>query len=86
MAKHTPAPWTLHDDRTIWGPNGRFVADLDGRPTTPVDDANAKLIAAAPDLLVALQNLADFCQDTFAKPEQQDDLIAARAALAKAGA
>lgn len=36
------------------------------------------------DVVVALENLLDFCELVFVKPDQNDDVIAARAALAKA--
>ena len=66
MARHTPGPWTLtleqHDtlgDAPRWFVRGceigltqHRVVDLDER-----DDANARLIAAAPELLDALKEL-----------------------------
>lgn len=36
------------------------------------------------EVLAALQNLVDFCEDVFVKPNENDDLAFARAALAKA--
>lgn len=64
--QHTPGPWHITrglygnpDGMTIWGPKG-----LNGAPGTPkvcdVDgiynrEADARLIAAAPDLLAALE-------------------------------
>lgn len=50
--------------------------------------ANAKLIAAAPELAQALKSLvsvADFVQDKFNVVTMEAQLSAARAALAKAG-
>ena len=48
--QHTPGPWTLEADedgtQVIYGP--------DGHPLAEVDEANARLIAAAPALLAAL--------------------------------
>lgn len=38
------------------------------------------------DLFVALANLLDLCEDVFVKPNQCDDVIAARAAIAAAEA
>lgn len=62
MAAHTPAPWTLqpcsHGGQLL-----RRGAFTDGRMTHPqpslqiVPDADAHLIAAAPDLLEALREL-----------------------------
>ena len=59
---HTPGPWTQdpNDSDMIFGPHGESVAtvtavlrdDVTGRPVwTTVDDANARLIAAAPEML-----------------------------------
>jgi len=59
MSKHTPGPWELH-----LGYNGAFRIEKDGVVITdrgPYLDrhlemhANARLIAAAPDLLEALK-------------------------------
>jgi hypothetical protein len=52
-AKHTPAPWRVFTDDNECGlyhvrTPGRAVAE-------PEDEANARLIAAAPELLAALQ-------------------------------
>ncbi len=63
MAKHTPGPWAL-DDESIYAPDGegwKQVAEIPnwrtnpGEVLTPEDNANARLIAAAPDLLEALK-------------------------------
>lgn len=93
-AKHTPGPWHLAKETT----RGQFVRDYrirdkaDGLIATlgPVDqDANAALIAAAPDLLAALEAL-DFCLDSTT-PEMQRAMALirpareqAKAAIAKA--
>jgi len=53
MSRHTPGPWKVDEHNDV-GAEGRHVATLslygDGS-----DDANAHLIAAAPDLLEALR-------------------------------
>ena len=57
--------------------------DRDTPYTQPTErDANARLIAAAPDLLAALETLTDAC----CQWDNQDDpaLEASRAAIAKA--
>jgi hypothetical protein len=60
--KHTPGPWQFNEyshytDFTIWGGDGSFpiVTEFDDRGDHTVTTANARLIAAAPDLLAALQ-------------------------------
>ena len=52
--KHTPGPWTVH------GPHDApWVATVDCRTIMPQSVADARLIAAAPDLLAALVALVD---------------------------
>jgi hypothetical protein len=59
MSKHTPGPWSLHEHESLFvvGPDGNMVADTDMPADrgyrSPQCKANAKLIAAAPDLLAA---------------------------------
>ena len=102
MSKHTPAPWfvrTLERNGEILNcfvaakdVNG-FAYDAEIMGDDEYHDgierklADARLIAAAPDLLEALKNLCDQLPSNpiplstyFAK----DELLAARAALAKA--
>lgn len=57
MAKHTPTPgpwFVVHEVILVDHGNGEFpsIASCVGEPNA---EANARLIAAAPDLLVALQ-------------------------------
>ncbi|EOX9817922.1 hypothetical protein ACSPKE_002976 [Providencia stuartii] len=58
--KHSPAPWRCHDKRpncsgySIVGNDGQYIGFVgDSDELTPID-ANAHLIAAAPELLEAL--------------------------------
>ena len=52
MSGYTPSPWHITPDgRSVWG-GGRRVASIG--PATGHNVANARLIAAAPDLLAAL--------------------------------
>lgn len=55
--KHTPGPWHT-DGKDVWVENGLNVdqASITRRVDT---EANARLIAAAPELLDALQMLAN---------------------------
>lgn len=59
MSKHTPGPWytgTGIDDSDKVYQNGSGVAVMSGAKRYQAErDANAKLIAAAPDLLEALE-------------------------------
>lgn len=72
MTQHTPGPWVISDAQIApGGIVGRYIAHKDGgmiaeallncRVTRDADmEANARLIAAAPDLLAALRIAADF--------------------------
>ncbi len=90
MSKHTPGPWEAHLDEAyfVTGPDRGRVAimthlkgahGLGGRRSGDESAANARLIAAAPDLLEALTDLLGW--QTLAP----DDVVAAaRAAIDKA--
>lgn len=59
--KHTPGPWATDDHETHWSvlsDEGQHIADVrqytDGLNPLPEGEANAALVAAAPQLLDAL--------------------------------
>lgn len=102
--KHTPGPWKIYQSqatmpRVIVSADGSSVADANaGFPCAEDEqDANARLIAAAPDLLDALRILEEFVTElTKAGEDRQNRLVelegdkgnrlfAARAAIATAG-
>lgn len=59
---HTPGPWTIDNDRsTVCMAGQRVIVGPapDGAPRE-VEIANARLIAAAPELLAALRQVAMF--------------------------
>jgi len=101
IAKHTPGPWKVHSNYTVpygsfnmgrdVGPCGRAVCTVIGEFEKPMPgeeaEANARLIAAAPDLLAALRafvlNERQLNDEHFAGPQAR--LMAfARETLAKA--
>jgi hypothetical protein len=91
MAKHTPAPW-IAKGSTVYEDKGDKIYRLANCSETgdyALDDANAALMAAAPELLAALKNL-EFKDGCFCTREKiPTDLhaaycIKARAALQKA--
>jgi hypothetical protein len=94
MANPTPGPWTLKNfgGPQISGPEGYAVCTMWGAISASElagqDLANARLIAAAPDLLAALEALVEGVDRLLGKPEpyECDDgaLAAARAAILKA--
>jgi hypothetical protein len=60
---HTPGPWNVCelDFRAIEGPDGRIIADIRA-PARENGREDARLIAAAPDLLKALEKAWIFIQ------------------------
>mgnify|MGYP006278330327 CR=1 FL=1 len=88
MNKHTPGPWKIApswDDCTVEGPNGEEIIFQDGPYQTPtIKIENARLIAAAPELLEALRVILNISlMDT--SPWAKTVAIEARAAIAKTG-
>lgn len=95
MSQHTPGPWKSGPHcTTVYGPpepgwdGGRLVASCGGATgrSLPVQHANTRLVAAAPDLLQA-------CKDGVAQyadgidPDSPGDVLTMatlRAAIAKA--
>ena len=93
--QHTPGPWTIHADTDGWplvmsgGVAGRIVANVN--PQSCPDEssapefvempceANARLIAAAPELLEALQFVMTASGEQLSTAFEQ-----AQAAIAKA--
>lgn len=66
--RHTPGPWAVENDEDtldqwfIREPEGGIVAVLEKGPNEEIQDRqydNARLIAAAPDLVDAIQFVAD---------------------------
>ena len=105
-AKHTPGPWYVIDGK-IWRRPVEELYEYGGgvagdKPLAFVNRgwdvgvgfpvlANARLIAAAPELLAALEDLICVCQNIQCEPptlevmrELDLEVIRARAAIAKA--
>jgi hypothetical protein len=62
MSKHTPGPWvftTERGDNYITGGGKTLMCDTQYYPWCPDDDADWRLIAAAPDLLEALEEMLE---------------------------
>ena len=83
MSKHTPGPWTFDNEigliRTDTPPYGEWdVAKVN--IVRAEAKANARLIAAAPDLLETVKRLREMCADFGAKTACD----IAEAAIAKA--
>lgn len=94
MSRHTPAPWKIVAAGSIQGPDGKSVCAIAGTIKRSRDEkaANARLIAAAPELLAALARLEELAAPRFTGPNGEcpgltageQAIIAARAAIAKA--
>ncbi len=85
MSKHTPGPWvSRYDGQNEWGADDWTMDSESGRSAEIAETYtanNACLIAAAPDLLEALQAMVDYYGTASANV---DALKQARAAIAKA--
>lgn len=81
VSAHTPGPWHLHDleENTVCGPDHLAIGITEARARKPeVNSANARLIAAAPDLFASLKEMLDlYIWDSDASDR-------AKAAIAKA--
>ncbi len=103
--QHTPGPWvadaTDPSDVVVWASpdpkqNDELIANVGQRiqrvqVAFDCDAANARLIAAAPDLLEALESLIAIDEDTLADGATLQDRVdvawaSAKAAIAKARA
>lgn len=97
MSRHTPGPWQVSRNNAgaiplhfqppeVIGRNGQCcVASQMGNG--PEAEANARLIAAAPELLAACEAMLDkFQHDTLEGEAGWDAVCAAREAIAKATA
>jgi len=103
MSKHTPGPWNTdekdHDDpyqdiRVVGSRRNICLVWMDDAPVKDYNDeqqANARLIAAAPDLLEALKSILPFIPKTSfidgGAAKYSENVIAAdkvRAAITKA--
>ena len=100
-AKHTPGPWELRTIDTadvrgavhVYAGGAAVTTDVWGR-TLPESDANARLIAAAPDLLAFAESvesiLGDRCECPTSDAQTRAEcpfcrlVMSARSAIARA--
>ena len=77
MAEHTPPPWTITPSDATWGWWWVHTADCDLTISGDRAEANANLIAAAPELVFAAEKLL-ICEFGSAKcPGCRQELAAA---------
>jgi hypothetical protein len=91
MSKHTPGPWTIDAEESALDFEMEYwVRDATGEDICLLcsDKKTARLIAAAPDLLEALMRILPMAEDDAfqygGKPDEDGDIVFARAAIAKA--
>ncbi len=94
MSKHTPGPWhatvppssDIHFIRNIDSDDAGQIAKVRVGPVLEQAEAlaNARLIAAAPDLLEALECLQEWVDNCFQEYSDAEVCSVARAAIAKA--
>lgn len=91
MSAHTPGPWEVHrlpqgdfsePSIAIYGDGGRRAVALIHSATRA--EANARLIAAAPELLAALEGILEIGKRDMSNPKYDEYFSAARTAIAKA--
>lgn len=85
--KHTPGPWHVDSVGRIRDDQGTVVHDLSYTREymdSHVRAANARLMAAAPELYAALRELHDWTRERMAAIETRDMLLRSHAALVKA--
>ena len=91
MSKHTPGPWRVHGDfdryerTSVEGDDNMLVAEADcyDRPQE-VLEANARLIAAAVDMLEALEAIVADAEYLALVGNNHARRMKAKAAIAKA--
>lgn len=82
VGKHTPGPWTVGGDNVVYDEKHRDpICDTSFR-CDEVSSANSKLIAAAPDLLEALEEIMS-SYDPY-EPICEENAQLARKAIARA--
>ena len=88
---HTPGPWTLRPSRKSKGAHyieggnpGWLVAEVSGQGDS--NEANSRVIAAAPDLLAALIGMVEVLQPAEVDFNEMEERVMAqaRAAIKKA--
>ena len=88
MTHHTRGPW-ITDGRIVWADPDRdgneCIVAISGMANSPKNTADAVLIAAAPELLDALESILNLpVEDNGERVIPAGYLDAARAAIAKA--
>lgn len=92
-SKHTPGPWLVDAIGNVWADRDTKICDMREQPkqaecyrkkSDAEHEANARLIAAAPELLEALETLSTEEWRDDDDPVLRAARVKARAAIAKA--
>ena len=86
ITPHTPGPWSKMYDTHVYAERHQLIAICEGAASWDETFANARLIAAAPDLLAALRDLESAVSHYFRgfshlHPSIERPLLAARKVL-----
>lgn len=85
--KHTPGPWHIYKGHGLYvdSSTAGSICKLAEKRISEQDEANARLIAASPELLEALESILDSATDGRPLPEWLcERLVPASAAIRKA--
>lgn len=78
-SKHTPGPWVIGKNGTaVTTKHGGYIATADTGTNVEIDESNARLIAAAPEMLEALKLVHSLhCGDIydFKAPQTMHEII-----------
>jgi hypothetical protein len=64
-AKHTPGPWVYADRYIVGEQTGEYICEMSGSASNPDHQADASLIAAAPELLEIVRDVRDYGVSKF---------------------
>jgi len=95
MNKHTPAPWLINVKDKFCYEDWLYITDDKDRVICKVssnweqlnvNEANAKLIAAAPELLGALRVMTSLCRIKYGNLDKEvyEEILKSEAAIKKA--
>jgi hypothetical protein len=88
QVKHTPGPWEVLEFPDCYQINGirdhQYDEIAETGDNTELDEANARLISAAPELLEALRGLLSHVESWKVVETAHGDIANARAAISKA--
>lgn len=87
LPAHTPGPWLSNSGLIMAGATNESIATVKGSFGCPIMNANARLIASAPELLNEIENIIEAFDSEMECTEILDMLgknASVRAAIAKA--